>query len=351
MGGAETYLVNLCKYLSSINTDYMLFCPKDRKFISLAQDNNLDIFSWKTYGKFDPVSILKFVKLIKKQKISIIHTHLSTAAFIGSFSAKIAGVKCVSHVHGINTATSYRRADKIIAVSNAAKTHLVNQGIAEDKIIVIHNGVDIRYYQPDNITSAKEKLGLKLDIPIFGIFGRLTKIKGQQIAIVAFNKFLKKYPNSMLIITGEGIEKSNLEQLAENYGIKNNILFAGYQNDIKSYMNACDIVLVPSIKEGFGLSAIEAMALEKPVIASDTGGLVEIIENEISGLFFQSGNSDSLAEAMIYLYTNPNKKELGINGRRRVIENFEINNQNQKVLDLLKKVSVTNNKYLSSSLS
>ena len=148
IGGAEMYVTELCHTLIEMGVHTEVFCPKGRPFVRYAEEKGLQVTNWKTSGKIDPGTVLRLTHLIKSAKIDVIHTHLSTACLLGAFAARFAGIPSVAHVHGLNSANCFKHSTVIVAVSDAVKQHICAQGIPEDKVHVIHNGIDLRKFVP-----------------------------------------------------------------------------------------------------------------------------------------------------------------------------------------------------------
>ena len=336
IGGAEVFTAALCESLPNLGAQVELFCPADRPFIDYAADRGIPSITWKTHGKFDPLTILRLACLIKLDNIDVIHTHLSTASLLGALAARLVGKPSVAHVHGLNTATCFKYSTLVIAVSNAVKQHLCAQGLNPDKICVIHNGIDLNKFKPMNLTDAKSALRYDTKAPLLGIFGRLSSEKGQRAAIEAMFLILRDHPNARLIIAGDGKDLDDLKMTAQALGIAENVYFAGFVNDIRCLMSACDAVLVPSLKEGFGLAAVEAMALERPVVASDTGGLSEIVIPKETGFLITPNDPNAIAQSAQIIIDDPNlAQSMGKRGRTRVEENFNSEKQMKQVFSIL----------------
>ncbi len=336
IGGAEVYVAEFCRALPQLGAEVTLFCPSGRPFVEFARARGVKSVNWKTHGKLDPITIIFLFRLIKSLGIDVVHTHLSTASLLGAFAAKLARVRSVAHVHGLNSAACFRYSDCVIAVSEAVKRHLCSQGLPEKRGHVVHNGVDLGRFAPVPVEEAKQRQGWDTNQFVFGVFGRLSAEKGQQTAIEALFLMKQEGADARLVLAGTGDDRHDLERSARALSIAGSVVFAGFVEDVTPLMQACDAVVAPSLKEGFGLAAVEAMALERPVVASDVGGLPEIIVPGKTGHLFAPGDPDALARALSELAADrSNAESLGRRGRKRVEERFDQKKQFREVLEIL----------------
>jgi len=337
IGGAEVFVVEACEELARLGAEVELFCPAGRPLVDYAARRGINATTWKTHGKIDPLTVVKLAKLIKREGIDVVHTHLSTASLLGAFAAKLAKIPSVAHVHGMNSATCFRHSTAIIAVSEAVKRHLTAQGLSEARIRVIHNGVDLARFEPIDRLDAKFRLGYEAEAPLVGVFGRLSEEKGQRVAVEAMFLVLKEHPNARLVLAGEGKDCDDLKTSAQALGIAESVQFAGFVQDVRHLMSACDVVLVPSLKEGFGLAAVEAMALERPVVASNTGGLPEVIADGETGFLVTPNDPQAIAGRVCELVADRAlTADMGRHGRARVEERFERGKQMRLVYEALR---------------
>ncbi|MCX8053989.1 MAG: glycosyltransferase, partial [Armatimonadetes bacterium] len=204
IGGAEVFVANLCTKLSNLGAYVELWCPKDRPFAAYARDKGFAPKTWKTFGKLDPLTVLRLARLIKRNTLDVLHTHLSTASLLGAFAARLARKPSVAHVHGLNTATCFKFSSRVIAVSDAVRRHLIAQGMPPERIYVVYNGVDVRSYQPVDSEKAKAEFGYEPEATIFGVFGRLAPEKGQRVAIEAMFLVQDDIPDARLVVAGDG---------------------------------------------------------------------------------------------------------------------------------------------------
>ena len=228
IGGAEVFVAALYPALSEMGAQVELFCPRGRPFVDYAAERGIRCVTWKTHGKLDPITLFRLAGLIREGGFDVVHTHLSTASLLGAFAAKLAGRPSVAHVHGLNTATCFRHSNVVIAVSEAVKRCLCSQGLAENKVRVVHNGVDLDRFKPNVVEDAKRKLNYDTDAPLFGVFGRLSNEKGQRTTLEAMFLLTQAYPNARLILAGDGTDRADLEAEADALGLNESVRFAGF---------------------------------------------------------------------------------------------------------------------------
>lgn len=310
LGGAQVCL----KYLVENNTDKTIrhyIYPLRCKQIDISI--NADIIK-RPFPDYDPRKFLTILKLCKEHNIDIIHTHLHKPVIAGLLAGYFCKARIIIHEHGpvFRKGLQYslyrfllkilgHRAHCCIAVSNETKSCLVNKGnIDPDKIKVIYNAVDLDKFQPDRQLRRKVRSHLQAqpeDI-IIGFMGRLNDIKGVDLLIKATAQLLKTNSRYLLVLLGDGPRRQSYQNLANELGIANRVIFTGFCPDITKYMNAFDIGAVPSREESFGISAIELMCMNIPVVCSGMEGLGEIITHNETGLITPQNTPDQIAAAI-----------------------------------------------------
>lgn len=213
------------------------------------------------------------------------------------------------------------------------------EGKALPKHFTIHNAVDVSLVetliQSEDAQTMKKQVAASGHF-VFGYIGRLSHEKGVDILFDAFAMLADRHAGLQLLIVGEGPEKASIEARYCSMPWWDNVMFVGKQSWMRAmqYLAAMDAVVVPSRFEGFGLSAVEAMAAFLPVVASDAGGLSEIIENGKSGLLFESGSVPGLFSAMERLFLDTEtRRRLCLDARRRASD-FDVELFNKKILKL-----------------
>jgi len=182
--------------------------------------------------------------------------------------------------------------------------------VPEDKVKIIPNGVDIEAFSPKNNKFSRGDYASP-DEQLVLYVGRLVREKGVQVLIDAIPHILKYRPATKFIIAGKGPHESSLRSHAAAVGVAGRIYFTGYVNDglRNSLYNWADVAVIPSLYEPFGIVALEAMAARAPVVISDTGGLSEIVHHGMDGLKAYTGNSQSLADMVIWMLNDRNMAE------------------------------------------
>lgn len=196
----------------------------------------------------------------------------------------------------------YKMCDGIIVNSEQNKRHFIETArIKQDAIKVIYSGIDMNELL---IASGKEKQKNKF---VIGVIGRISKEKGHEYLIKALTQLTEI--DYKCLIVGDGPLRKTLEEQVENGGLKDRVVFLGYQKNVGMFMQEMDVIVVPSINETFGITIVEAFALKKLVIASGTGGIPEIVKHGETGLLFPVRDSSALAERIRYSYNNRRESE------------------------------------------
>ncbi|MFP3982375.1 MAG: glycosyltransferase [Desulfurivibrionaceae bacterium] len=255
-------------------------------------------------------------RIVRDNDVDIIHAHRHKPTFYGLLAArKNRDIKLVSTIHGMNrTRTLARRiqnrilwprAHAFICVSESVRQDVIstNPGLDPGRLRVLYNGIDLKPLA--NVAKSKEEIrrewGLPPDRWLWGTAGRLVPVKGHEVLLKAWAGGGLKERGGHLVIAGEGPLRTELERLSQDLGIDDNVTLPGKTANIPDFLNALDGFVMPSWKEGFGLALLEAMAAGLPIVASETGGIPEILspltENSHSYMV-EPGQKEDLAKAM-----------------------------------------------------
>lgn len=234
--------------------------------------------------------------------------------------------------------------DKVIAICDNTKDWLIKDyGITEEKITVIHAGIDINCFNPSNDGKRwRKKLNID-DKKVVLCMAKLVYLKGFHYLIEAFKKIADEYKDTMLVIAGSGdkSEERRLHDLVVSLGIKDKVIFAGWinYNDVPYLHAAADIFVHPSLLEGTPLVILEAMATGKPVIATDIAGVPEMITDGVDGFLVEEKNVEQIVEKLsVLLEDEVLCKETGQNARKKVEEKFNWDMIAERILDVYEEV-------------
>lgn len=264
------------------------------------------------------------VKILRRERPQIVHTHTAKAGFVGRVAARLAGVPIVIHTYHGHVLHGYygprktemlrrmeaslaRISDHIVAVSQQVKQDLVTYGIAPyQKIRVIHLGFDLAPFRASSACRGqfRRELGIGPE-PLIGIVGRLFPIKNHRLFLDAAKKIVELNPDARFVIVGDGTLRPDLEAHAHDLGIADRVIFAGWRQDTYRIYADLDVLVVSSDNEGTPVSAIEAMAAGKPVVATAVGGLPDLIADGETGYLVPPRSGDALAVAVTKVICNP----------------------------------------------
>jgi glycosyltransferase involved in cell wall biosynthesis len=302
-------------------------------------------------GKCDFTMFWKLVRLLRRQKPDVVHTHLFGPDIWGRTAAAIAGIPCiVSTLHAVDswlnpfqlflersTALFTRR---LIAVSEPVRRFYVERvGIAAEKVVLVRNGIDISRF-PARVDPAEKRraLGLPEKTMVVGTAGRLEAQKDLFTWLRAARLLLAGRGDLEFIIAGEGSQRARIEDYSKNLGIADRVHFLGARRDVDEIYAICDVIMFSSLFEGLSLTMLEAMASEKAVVATCLAENREVIEDGRNGLLVQVGDDNGLASAVSGLLEHEDERvRLGRAARQTVETRFCIEGLINGVLEVYEK--------------
>lgn len=354
LGGPPILVLDILQHLdkerfeSTIATGITI----DRKYdmIGFARDKNIRVFAMPSLVRDihplkDIKTLIKLVIFLKKEKFDIVHCHTSKGGFIGRLAAKLAGAKIIIYSpHGdifegyfCKLATDFfillekfaaRFTDKIINLTKIEIERFLEHGIGtRHQLKQIYNGINIKYYERAMTSNLKKRdeFGLGKDDFVCATVGRLVPVKGHTYLIKAIQKVVKVIPEAKFLFVGDGELKPKLSEEIKSYDLQRNVFLLGARSDIATILGCINVFLLPSLNEGFGMVLIEAMAARKPVIATNVGGVPEVIINGTTGILVPPEDPEAFSSAIIKLYNNPEMSlEMGLAGYKRAKKLFNI---------------------------
>jgi glycosyltransferase involved in cell wall biosynthesis len=358
-GGMEMFTLSSIKQLQKKQIHVELLCISESRIHIEANNIGMIIHPVKASGYFHPYTILKLVSIIYRGEYDLIHAQASKDLWLLVPALKLlrSNIPLVLTKHvgsGIIKKDKlhkwiYGRLNLALAISNVIKKNILETcPVDENKVKLMHNGIDMEKFNPGKVSGIKvrEEFGIKEYDIVIGMLARFSPGKGHEEFLAAAQKLNLKYNNLKYLIVGEASRgeedyAGSIKQLAENYKLLN-VVFTGYRSDTPQVIAAMDIFVFPSHSEAFGISLVEAMAMAKPSVCSNSDGVLDIaVDNETSYLF-QNKDAEDLAEKIEVLINSVGtRSQFGNAARKRAVENFDFNIFCDKVIliynDLLKK--------------
>lgn len=337
IGGAEQLLLTILKNIDKTRYEPTVCCINSKGPIGLEIEKlGFEVIELGRKSKsWDIRIVLDLMALIRRKNIDILHTHLYHANMYGRVAASRCNVPVIITEHNVYTKYKLKRrlvnyllakkTDRIIAVSRMVMEYVIRRDwIERSKVELIYNGIDIPN-QPSETTreQARKELGLSEEHFVIGTVSRLEEQKGHNYLIDAVKKLKDSIPNLKVLIVGSGTLELHLKKRVEDEGLKDYIDFLGPRRNIPDLLRSFDVFVFPSLWEGLPVALLEALACSLPAIVTPVGGVGEIIEDGINGIFVPPRDSDSLEKAVLALYNDRELRgRLGNEGQRTVFERF-----------------------------
>ena len=291
----------------------------------------------------DELAVRELVAWLRREEIDLLHAHMFRAEVIGTRAAVAAGTAViVATVHSsrVRSAEDMRllasltpSMDRLIVPSEAIARKVRAEGRAGARFAVVPNGIDLsRFTGPVRPCALRDEHGIPADAPLLGVVARLEPEKGHRHLIEAMPAILQASPDARLAVIGEGSEADALRAQADSLGVASRVVFTGRREDVSALTADFTIAVLPSLREAQGISLLEAMARRVPVVASDVGGIPEVVTDGSDGRLVPPGDAAALAAAIVELLGDPElRRRLGDAGHDTVADRFSIQAQVRRI--------------------
>jgi glycosyltransferase involved in cell wall biosynthesis len=354
MGGAEENLFSLVKSLDRKRYTPVVICQEDGELPQRLREVGVEVSylkmrGWRKakYFLVNLVTVIRLFRFIKRNNINLVHINPYRLAPYGVLAAKLAKIPSVLSIHDFLDKDKIKRflvnyADTIIVVSD-----IIGEVFKDYKkdVITVYNGIDFSIFDRATIKANEVKKELVKDGNyLVGMIGQIAPWKGQEDFLKSAAEVLKKEQAVKFLIVGDAIFNNEfsiekLKEISAQYGIGSRVIFTGWRNDIPQIIACLDILILPSWKEPFGRVMLEAMAMVRPVIATDCGGPGELITNNETGILVPVKRPELLAEAIIKLLKSPQQRKiLAEAGYNLARERFDLKNQVRQVENLYSEI-------------
>ncbi len=376
IGGAEKVLLRFLDFIDPNLFEPTLACPKDGPLVREMRQRKIPVqlgypserlleIKRQSLGSnrlrilaypYDMAStVIRLARLIARGRYDLVLTNSAKADIYGSIAARLARRPVVWRLHDIVSDEAFNRlnmmlfrlcasifAAKVLAVSAAARDALIDLGVAGDKVTVVYNGIDMETIPNYNKEHTRAEWGIMADAPLAGLVGRLVGWKGPDRFLEAAAMVSKDMKKARFMLVGDAIFGENsyaddLRALSSRLGLDESVVFTGFREDVIDIMGSLDVLVHASIlPDPLPTVLVEAMSLGLPVIASDAGGVREIVEHEVTGLVVRPGDPGALADAILRLLSDREEaSRMGRMGHERAADRFDIRKTTEEMQEQL----------------
>ncbi len=360
VGGAQHHLLRLLEGLSE-NYECHLIYFKDDDLLKEFEGITSSVTKIQMDGVYGFVRMPALVRQVARGEYSFVHTHLLKADFWGMIASKIAGVDCVvssKHNAEVSLQNTFVRIvhswisrgnRRIIALSSAVAEYMIQfGGVRGPRLIVIHYGIDELTEKMSSTPTSmiRSELGVPERAPVAVCVARIDPQKNHQLLLQAWGRVVIDHPDAFLIIIG-GTQLGGdhyVERLCNmviEMGLEDRVVFTGLRSDVDNFLATADIAVMSSRWEGLGLALLEAMKHGLPVVATRVGGIVEVVDDGVTGILVGDDDAPALASAIGAVLSDTHKaKEMGEAGRRRIVSHFSADDMIDKTLAVYSEMSL-----------
>ena len=302
--------------------------------------------------RYDPRAFGKLRSIIQREHVELVLLiNQPLTCFWGFIISKYFRIPVVAAVHNKFLGEQspklrfnrflMNRMDVILAVAQGQKDHLVTrQYIREDIVRVVYNGIDLDHFKPRVEREEQCRLlGLNSKAPIVGTVARLVHLKGVDVFLKAAEAVLKKFPSTQFVVVGDGPESHELKRMSQALGIASSVRFLGSRGDVADTARVFNVGVLSSRTEALPMAILEYMSLSVPVVATNVGGVSEMVGHGETGLLISEDDPSGLAGALEVLLSDPHKaRKMGLRGRAKVESCFQISNTVSRTEQLFEKL-------------
>lgn len=349
-GGITSYLLNLTKGLVQDGHEVIVISSGGNCVDELKSLQAADItYDLKTKSELSPkiyLQLNQLIRLIKEESIDLIHAQTRITQVMAHCAHKLCGIPVVTTCHGFFRPRWSRRkfhcwGQRVIAISDDVFSHLKSDfHLPQEQMALVPHGIDIDAFPLiDEQRRVKTKREMNLKGPVVGIISRLSDVKGISFLIEAMQDVISKFPQAQCLIVGEGKEEKLLRNKVSDLCLQESIHFYPIVNQTPKMLSAFDVFVMPSLKEGLGLSVMEAQAMGLPVVASRVGGLKTLIQEGKTGFLVLPADKKALTLAINHVLSHPQQAAaMGSQARMMIEERFSLKQMTEKTLAVYQEV-------------
>ncbi|MGE3166173.1 MAG: glycosyltransferase [Planctomycetota bacterium] len=334
--GGEKQALSLMNGLRELGHGVELICPPGAPLAERAAACGLTVHEIRMRGELNPVAVARVAQVMRRG-FDVCHMHTSHAHTFGVLARGLRRrpITVVSRrvdfsiyrrgTLGLNWIKYRWGVDRYVAISHAIREVLVRDGIASERISVVHSGVDAPAPAERSVESLRRELGIPDAAPVVGNVAHLASHKGQIHLVSAMAELHRQFPELHLVVVGEGEERARLEARVAELQLGGVVHLTGFQRDVSSFLDLFDVFCMPSVQEGLCTSILDAFRWGLPTVASNTGGIPELVRPRATGLLARPGDPADLAAKIGELLRDPALgRQLAERAQRLAVEEFSV---------------------------
>jgi glycosyltransferase involved in cell wall biosynthesis len=326
LGGQEVRTLNEARWTGERGWRVLLACQPGGRLHERARAAGLEVVPLRMAGAFDPRALVALVRLIRRERVSLVHTHSSVDAWLGGMAARLCRVPVVRTRH---VSIAIRRgpnpvyrwlADRVVTSGEAIRRMVMDAGVPPDRVVAIPAGVNLEAF-PFGLRAPETARELGLGTPVIGSVAMFRGSKGHPQLLQAFAMVREKRPTASLLLVGDGIRRAWVEQLARDAKLSDAVVFTGFRPDVPALLGTMDCFVLASTRtEGVPQALLQAFAAGVPVVASRIGGIPEVVRDGETGLLVPSESVPALAAAIGRVLDDPEAAALRARAARALVE-------------------------------
>lgn len=345
-GGQEIRVFHEASGLIRRGHRVKVVCQPGSGLAERCKREGVDTIELRIRAKLDPIAIFTLWRLMKREGIDVVNTHSSADSWVAGLAAKLSGVPVLVRTRHLSLPIStsifnfiYRFPDVIITTAEAIKEQMVRANrFPPKRVVSIPTGVDLERFKPGDYSSEekealKDGLGIKGRVPIISSIAVLRSWKGHRYLLEAIPDIIKVFPKAVFLLVGEGPQGKDIEERVKRLGLGDYVVLTGHREDIPEILNTTDIFVLASTKyEGIPQVVLQAMAVRTPVVATDVGGIGEVVKDGVTGFLVEPCNPKALAEGILNILHEPGEaRRLTEKGRQLVERGYGLETMVERV--------------------
>jgi glycosyltransferase involved in cell wall biosynthesis len=347
LGGQEKRVLAEAVGLSGRGHYVAIACRDYAKIRKESIRIGLDAYSFPFRKPYDIVSIKRLSGFIKDNKFDVVNTHSGIDSWIAGIASRIANAPVLVRTRHLNIPLKrnflnfihYLPDVYITCGENMRSTLIERCGFPSDNVVSIPTGVGMEFFDVKKNREAKLKYGLDINSIVVTNVGILRSVKGHEVTLSSVRKVIEAVPHAKFLIAGDGPARKRLKKMTEDLGIARHVVFTGFSENIPEIYSFTDVAILSSWSEGLPQSILQAMAAGIPVVATNVGGVPEVVFHEKTGILIGPGDHEGLAKGIIRILNKPDEAlKFAANAKELVLKEHSIKLMVDKIESLYKKL-------------